>query len=333
MAKKENDTKAIIESQMKKEVATSSHVLETEGVKELMEAGAIHEAAVVFSHAGMGAFATMFGNSMETAVERVLKERMDHILNPWLLKVSSIVESKMVEMLEGMTAGMNSFAITAGATSKADITAFKEKYEEVQKTAPAPKIEVPDELSFNLNTLFTPTDEPKSSTSLLEEIPASVRAEVVDRIAENTKQFEKFLSTSQEILPSREKTTKPVNPGIAAMQRAREENDALPDPQYSEIVFDRTVIDLRALPKSTGRLGTSKANVAIMKPYIMAIFKLNAGKDIKSMDILRVLREEYNVVMNNATIVMQKLIQQEPSIQKTAFGIYRYEEKTFRPIN
>ena len=330
MAKKENDTKAIIESQMKKEVATSSHLSETEGAKELMEAGAIHEAAVVFSHAGMGAFAKMFGNSMESAVENVLKERMDNIMESMTNKVSSVVEAKMVEMLEGMTAGMNSFTADASKhsinLSEIVTKEYLEKNVVEKEDIPEPKWEPP-----TIEEIGKATPSP-----LLEEIPASVRAEMY-RTTVNP-EFKAFADAVKKSKEESMKSGKPVvtavqkpNPGVIAMQKAREAQDAIPDLQYSELVFDATVIDLKSLPRSTGRFGVSKPDIATMKPYIMGILKLNANKNLKSTDILKVLRNEYNIVMNNATLVMQKLMKQEPAIEKIAFGSYRYEEKTFRP--
>jgi len=73
----------------------------TTGAKELMKAGGIKEAAVVFSHEGMNAFATMFANSTEASVQKALSN-----LEPM---IERIIEQKLIEMLEGATQGIQEF--------------------------------------------------------------------------------------------------------------------------------------------------------------------------------------------------------------------------------
>ncbi len=71
------------------------------GAKKLMAEGNIKEAAVVFSHEGMKAFATMFATSVESSVQKALTN-----LEPM---IEQIIERKMVEMLEGATQGIQEF--------------------------------------------------------------------------------------------------------------------------------------------------------------------------------------------------------------------------------
>lgn len=107
--KHREDTRAIIEGQMRKEKEAKWYG-DVEGVEELMEKGNIKEAAVVFSHEGMKLFTELFSNSIENKVEEALNKGIIDLQNKMEELIEKSVEKKLVEMLEGITEGIKQFA-------------------------------------------------------------------------------------------------------------------------------------------------------------------------------------------------------------------------------
>lgn len=121
------------------------------GAKDLMKAGSIKEAAVVFSHEGMKAFATMFANSTEVGASRALGN-IEPILERVVAKVledtvEKMIERKMIEMLEGATQGIQEFLSGAMQVSaeKQVQGVMDGLFEEVEKQPikPAPRKTAP----------------------------------------------------------------------------------------------------------------------------------------------------------------------------------------------
>jgi hypothetical protein len=107
--KQQEDTRAIIEGQMRKEKETKWYG-DVEGVEELMEKGNIKEAAVVFSREGMEVFTKLFSNYIERRVEETLNKGINDLKNKIEEHIEKSVEKKLVEMLEGITEGIKQFA-------------------------------------------------------------------------------------------------------------------------------------------------------------------------------------------------------------------------------
>ena len=109
--KHQEDTRAIIEGQMRKEKEKEAKWYgNVEGVEELMEKGNIKEAAVVFSHEGMQLFTKSFSNYIESKVEETLNKGIADLTNKIEEHIAKSVERKLAEMLEGIAEGIKQFA-------------------------------------------------------------------------------------------------------------------------------------------------------------------------------------------------------------------------------
>jgi len=73
--------------------------------KELKEEGNIQEAAAVFSHEGMKAFAHIFSNSVGATVEKSLDVKIERLFS----SLEDMVETKLLEVIQGLSQGIKRF--------------------------------------------------------------------------------------------------------------------------------------------------------------------------------------------------------------------------------
>jgi hypothetical protein len=138
------------------------------GTDKLMEAGSLKEAAVVFSHEGMKAFAEMFGNSVESAIARNT--------NGIEQVIERVVERKLKEMLAGATEGLQEFlqGSMANSVEKAVDNIFNPQQPKVEnQPIKVPQAEVPKDAVrtpvFHLERKTAPKKKKKSSKMTIED--------------------------------------------------------------------------------------------------------------------------------------------------------------------
>jgi hypothetical protein len=295
-----------------------------EGVEELMGKGNIKEAAVVFSQEGMKAFANMFGNSMENAVTNVLNNRMEDFTKGIETKIESIIEAKMLEMLEGMTEGMKLLS-----TSHPSDTMFKELTNKSLK-----------ELHKQLTEDNTQQELHKEEPIVLAEdikIPVEQAEKLIKGFRDTFPSVDKHLKDIEKAgkdetitidIPKfdAEKDTTPIK------EETKSKDIKLPKPRaknFTKLIEEGYEGLERQIPRV--RLGTSKADVELVTPYIMSIMRKHAGEEVKSSDVVRTLDSEFGIKVTNPTAAWKKIISTNPNIDNVGFGIYKYEEKTFHP--
>lgn len=82
---------------------------------------------------------------------------------------------------------------------------------------------------------------------------------------------------------------------------------------------------------SPKRLGSGKEDTELVSEYILSIMKKYKGEVVRSADIVKILREEYGVVFTNPTLIFRKVMTIDPNMENVGFGLYKYEEKNFKP--
>jgi hypothetical protein len=311
LSKKEVDEQAINTRAYQKK-QEELRIYGAEGVDELMSHGNIKEAAVVFSREGMQAFANMFGNSMESAVVNVLDNHIGKITQTMEERMEAIIEAKMMEMIEGMTEGMKQFNA---------------------QMSPQPIIAKPSTQEFmeSLRDVFSGVKGSDVSKAVVETEPVDgwKTFDYEDNIKEPEKVIEPIETPMIDWdkafkIDKKEKEAK-IRPVVA---------DA-PRPKKSDYFSDIDVENIEGLSKlkhpSGYRYGSSKSDIAVVAPYILSIFKKYEGKEIMSATILKVLRKEYGIRLVNATMTLRKVMALDPNFENVGFGVYKYEEKNFRP--
>jgi hypothetical protein len=135
------------------------------GTDKLMEAGSLKEAAVVFSHEGMKAFAEMFGNSVESAIARNT--------NGIEQVIERVVERKLKEMLAGATEGLQEFlqGSMANSVEKAVDNIFNPQQPTIEKQPiEVPQAEVPKDVVrtpvFHLERKTAPEKKSKKKMNI-----------------------------------------------------------------------------------------------------------------------------------------------------------------------
>ncbi len=287
------DKQSIIEDAKKRE-DNKPELHKMDNAEELMESGNIREAAVVFSHEGMGAFAQMFANTVESTINRVLADRLETFMQEAMKDVentvSKIIEAKLIEALEGVSAGMKSFTLPIN-TEKMVEKAIESSMQKTFKVKPSEEvtINVPDVDLYPSGYTEVETDE--------------------------------IVLTP----PKKEDIVKPVI-------NWTEEKEAVADDVWVVTNISGEGIDLPQPDIEEGhRIGTSVQDMEIVTPYIMAIFHKYSGKVIKSKDIMKILLGEYGIRFGNPTMTLRKLMSKDPGVENVGFGLYKYEEKNFKP--
>lgn len=248
LAKARNDEETIARYKAKQAMDESSRYgsISGESVDDLKAKGSIEEAAAVFTQEGLSTFAKMFGNS----VENILSDRMDKFER----KMESIIEDKMLQMLDGMTKGIQEFSNQSNMS-----------------------IIIPD---------------PEVATK----------------------------SIPQKQDKPEEKTTQPK-----AKRRKRKPNNytyiKLITPGYN---------GLKPMKEGT-TLGSSRDDINMVVPYFMGILESHSGENLKSVDVVRTLENDFNIHLKNPTHVWNYLLEYDANVVKVAHGTYKYEEKSFPP--
>lgn len=271
-----------------------------EGVDELMAQGSIREAAVVFSHEGMKAFANMFSNSVESSVVNVLSSQMDTITKSIESKVESIIEAKMLEMLEGMTEGMKKMAqpqVTADLTEEQAEAAMK----------------VVKQMFPNAETL-----EPLNMT------PGKIEDNPQAKFEQRVKEFRENKKVEADPAPA-----PTLSPEVAErLSTATTKNE----PKKTGSLITAEGIDLPRMNNSESfRYSSGKAAAEEIKDYVLAIFKKYQGMEVKSSDVTTILREVFNIRMINPTLTYRHVMSYDHNLENVGMGVYKYEEKNFKP--
>lgn len=296
-----------------------------EGVDELMKQGSIKEAAVVFSHEGMKAFANMFGNSVEKSVVNVLSSQMDTITKNLEDKMSAIIEAKMLEMLEGMTEGMKKLSQPQTEIEKA--IKFADTYGGSAETL---KDDISSEQAEAMTAFFKKMF-PNAET-------LTMSRDIVETTPEGSewKEYEpgnKVTVEIEEVNPQA-KFEKKVKDFRAKKEEPKNEEPKV-EPKKESVKYTGISTDGLDLPVMDNpdnfRYSTSKADAELIKEHILAIFKKYAGMELKSSDVTHVLREEYNIRMLNPTLTYKHIMSSDYNFEKVGAGVYKYEEKTFQP--
>lgn len=313
-----NDERAVMEDKLSRSQTTSSTVYE-ESTEELKKEGSIKEAAAVFTHEGLGTFATMFSNSVESMLNKTLQSKLDAMAD----KIANDMESKILEILDGVTEGMKRYTETQAGEP------FPISDEQLLKTIEVLETK-PEVIPFKLK------ESTLDKIDLLSEVPP----EVISKVKQVSKEEEELLESYRRIREESEKKAK---------EKAKEKKEKKPKPepkkrQYKPrdesnkpVARELTSISweteekLERLPQYR-RLGSTREDIAIAEKYIIPLFKTNPGVDIASKQIVEYLND-YNIGIPNSTNVMQRIVSNNPFVEKSGFGLYKYEEKTFGENN
>ena len=312
-SKKRMDTEAIHSNNFKKNI-------EIEGVEELMSKGNIKEAAVVFSQEGMKAFAHMFGNSIDSAVTRVLNDRLQEITEGMAERIESVVDKKMVELLEGLTEGMKSMQeqVSVPTISDEDIREMLDKaftVEPMKAVMPDAVKEVLDKGVGIKSPIVTIPDHKWVNQG------GGINMNNTDIVSGTPDLFDEPTS---EGLTFEQAELEATSDGISKVEEPEEEivlDELPPEPTEDLPRMEHDDPDFR--------YGSSTNHIEIIAPYVLKMLKDNAGVEMQSAHITSTLREVYNIRMTNPTLVYRRLMKDDPNIENTGFGTYKYEEKNF----
>lgn len=222
------------------------------GAGKLMEKGNIKEAAAVFSEEGLSAFAKMFSNHVEQAVNTAVEEKMKGIESV----VSDTLEKKILEVLEGLTDGFRKF--------NTDIK-------------PTPSEDKPVEYELNDSEI------PKADEILVD--PPVEKEESKQRVSGKRRVKYNILAT-------------PEGSGLESFTEER-------------------------------KVSLSNKDIEFVLPYFEYILKLHKGEPVKSTDVVRTLKNQFNINLVNATSIWNKVMSLNPNVEKAGFGLYKYDVKTF----
>jgi hypothetical protein len=121
----------------------------------------------------------------------------------------------------------------------------------------------------------------------------------------------------------------------ATKERPRPVMADAPRPKKADFFSDISMAGIEDLPQlnhtSGYRYGLSKNDIEKIAPYLLGIYKKYAGVTMRSADVIKVLREEYDVRIVNPTMTFRKMMTLDPSFENVGFGVYKYEEKSFKP--
>lgn len=323
------DERAINEAKARK--ARSAD--ELNNVEEFKEKGNIKEAAAVISYEGLQMFSKMFTNSIEESVDNAISSRVDVLINAIESRVDAILTARLTEVLEGVSEGISKFSDTAvtqlveskiakhpAMTDLSNLVDFKKPdpilfdTEEDEPTQDIPKnrnfqkakIAIPDELEV-----------PEHGKLLFEEVDPETRRQLL----------EKFVGDAFE--PDEDE---PEEPEYRTPDYSK--NPVELDNNGEEVLKVEVPAQEVKTEPFTGEvklLGLSKDEVLEVAPMVAAFMKENGLT--KPVQVANYLLEFEGLKVKNPTALFQQISRHYPNIQKVGYGVYEYEEKTFKPVN
>ena len=294
--KHQEDTRAIIEGQMRKEKEKEAKWYgDVEGVEELMEKGNIKEAAVVFSREGMKVFTKLFINSVERSVEETLMKGITDLENKISELIEKSVEKKLVEVMEGITEGIKQF------TNENMDNHIKISLPTIRDTT------IPDDplTGEKQNERLANLADSNLSDIIIDKI-------IVDKIGQ---EVDKKV-TQQMVEEDITKTVEEIKSDTETSKVEKKPNKKADKPSYTEEGI---------------RIITTKDAGEVL-PLVINIMKANGGP-MKLVDINNKLVELYNMKFTSSgcTSFMNKIIKLDYNIEKVGYGLYEYREKNFKP--